>query len=79
MSSFTKYYCINVGRKIKQYRIMSGYTQEQLSEKLGMNLKYIGHIERFERTISTKNLIKLLEIFKIQPHDFFKFDEKYRW
>ncbi len=79
MSSFEKYYYENIGKKIRYYRIRANYTQEKLSEILELNEKYIGHIERSERCISNKVLIKLLKIFKIQPQEFFNFDEKYRF
>lgn len=77
MSSFKKFYYRNIGKKVRFYRKKYGYTQEQLSDILDLNLKYIGHIERSERCISNKVLIKLLELFKVQPVEFFDFDEVY--
>ena len=79
MSSFEEYYYRNIGKKIRQYRLKFNYTQEGLSQLLGLNEKYIGHVERFERYISNKVLISLLNIFKIQPSDFFDFEEKYKF
>lgn len=79
MSSFEEYFYYNISNKIRQYRIIFGYTQEQLSELLGKNLKYIGHIERQERKISQDALLQLMQIFKVQPTDFYNFDEKYIW
>ena len=73
MSSFEQYFYKKVGQKIKQYREERKLTQEQLSEILGLNYKYIGHIERCERKISTKILIKVMEFFQVQPKDFFNF------
>ena len=78
MSSFSDYYK-NIACKIRKYRTELGYTQEQLSEILGKNLKYIGHIERCERKISTTKLIELIDFFKVQPVDFYSFDEKFNW
>ncbi len=79
MSSFEEYYYQNIGAQIRKYRKSAGYTQEQLSEMLSKNYKYIGHIECGERQISNKMIIKLLECLKIQPKDFFKFNEIYHW
>lgn len=79
MSSFNKYFYQNVGKKIRKYRTERGLTQEKLSEMLNLNLKYIGHVERFERKISNSTLIKLMELWQIQPEDFFKFNNKYNW
>ena len=77
MSSFEDYYYKNVAKKIRFYRENNSLTQEELSDIIGKNIKYIGHIERCERYISNKMLIKLIEYFKIQPEDFFKFDDKF--
>lgn len=79
MSSFESFYHQNIGIKIRKYRTLSGDTQEELSAKLGKNEKYIGHIERCERKISNKILIKLLDMWKIQPKEFFSFDVDYNW
>ena len=79
MSSFEEYYFKNIGKKIRYYRLKIGYTQEELSELLGMNDKYIGHVERYERCISNKVLIRLLEVFKVQPKDFFQFDDDFNF
>lgn len=79
MSSFEDYYYKNVAKKIRFYREKNSITQEKLSDIIGKNIKYIGHIERCERYISNKMLIKLIEYFKIQPEDFFKFDDKFMY
>lgn len=79
MSSFEQYYYKNIGYTVRDYRIQKGLTQEQLSELLGCNLKYIGHIERCERKISNKMLIKFMDYFNIQPQNFFRFKEIYTW
>ncbi len=79
MSSFEEYYYKNVGKQVRKYRLAAGYTQEELSEILSKNDKYIGHIERCERKISTKVMVKLFDILKIQPSEFFAFETDYNW
>lgn len=79
MSCFEKYFYVHIGNKLRKYRLDNNLTQEELAELLGLNLKYIGHIERQERKISLKVLLKIIQFFKIQPEDFFKFDNKYNW
>lgn len=78
MSTFEDYYYANIAKRIREYRVAKGVSQEQLSEMLSKNMKYIGHIERCERKISNKVLINLLDMWKIQPADFFSFDD-YKW
>ena len=79
MSSFEDYFYKNLAKQVRKYRLERGYTQEKLSEILSKNLKYIGHIERCERKISNTMLIKLLEILKVQPVEFYSFNEQYKW
>lgn len=71
MSSFEEYYYRNIGKQIRKYRVERNISQEQLSEMLYKNLKYIGHIERCERKISNKVLIKILDMWEIQPSEIF--------
>ena len=79
MTNFEDYFYRNIAKQVKKYRLERGYTQEQLSEMLSKNLKYIGHIERCERKISNIVIINLLDIFKIQLSQFYSFDELYKW
>lgn len=79
MLSFEDYFYKNIAIQVRKYRLERGYTQEQLSEMLSKNSKYIGHIERCERKISNTMLIKLLEILKVQPVEFYTFYEPYKW
>lgn len=79
MSSFEEYFYKNIALQIRKYRIQKGFTQEQLSEMLSKNLKYIGHVERCERKISNTVIIKLLELLQIQPSEFYAFETPYEW
>lgn len=79
MSSFEDYYYKNIAEQIRKYRLKNGLTQEELSDMLSKNLKYIGHIERCERKISNTVIIKLLETLKIQPSEFYSFLQPYDW
>ena len=42
MSSFEDYYYKNIAEQIRKYRLKNGLTQEELSDMLSKNLKYIG-------------------------------------
>lgn len=79
MSSFEDYYYKNIAEQIRKYRLKNALTQEELSDMLSKNLKYIGHIERCERKISNTVIIKLLETLKIQPSEFYSFLQPYDW
>lgn len=47
------------GRRVQQQRKLAKMTQEQLSEKAGISLSFLGHIERGTRKASVDTLIKL--------------------
>lgn len=79
MSTFEQYFYKQVGQQVRKYRQLRGLTQEKLSELLGLNDKYIGHVERCERKMSYKVLIQLLDFFQVNPQEFFDFDELYVW
>lgn len=56
------------GKILREFRIKSGLTQEQLSEKLGISLKYISRIENGNNGIKTQTLIKYMNILGITPN-----------
>ena len=58
----------NFGKILKNYRLQSGLTQEQLSEKLGISLKYISRIETGKSGVKTQTLIKYMDILGICPN-----------
>lgn len=79
MSSFEDYYYKNIAKQVRKYREINGFTQEELSDKLSKNLKYIGHIERGERRMSNSMLIVFMETLKIQPSEFYAFEKYKEW
>lgn len=57
-----------LGKILKQYRIKNHLTQEQLSEKLDISLKYISRIENGNGGIKTQTLIKYMNTLGIEPN-----------
>lgn len=64
----------NFGNKLKYYRLMRGYTQEKLAEKLGIDAHYISDVECGLRNITFKTLSKLTTALEIEPFKLFVFD-----
>ena len=60
------------GKVLREFRIKKGLTQEQLSEKLGISLKYISRIENGYSGIKTQTLINYMNILGISPNTIFK-------
>lgn len=55
----------NLGDKVKEARVIKGYTQEELGEKIDSTGSYIGQIERGERNASMAKIIKIAEVLDI--------------
>jgi transcriptional regulator with XRE-family HTH domain len=60
-----------IGDAIRRYRKEASLTQETLAEKVHLNPKYIGEIERGEKIISIEALIRIANAVKVPVGDFF--------
>ena len=60
-----------LGKKIKQYRISQGFTQEKLSELVDISQKALSSIEVGENFVSAETLDRLLSAFDIMAEDLF--------
>lgn len=56
------------GNILREFRIKSGLTQEQISEQLGISLKYISRIENGNNGVKTQTLINYMNILGINPN-----------
>jgi transcriptional regulator with XRE-family HTH domain len=61
-----------IGDAIRSYRKRARLTQEKLAEKVDLNPKYIGEIERGEKIISIEALLRIAKAVKIPIRDFFR-------
>lgn len=62
----------NFGKLLREYRLKNNLTQEQLSEKLGISLKYISRIENGNNGVKTQTLINCMNILGITPGAIYK-------
>lgn len=76
MSTYEEKIYKNIGNNLRKYRTLRGISQEKLSEMLEVNNKFVGHVERFERYVSLKRLIKIAEILEIKLVDLIECEEK---
>ena len=62
-----------IGARIKEVRNKKGLTQEQLSEKMEINPKYLSSIERGNENPTLNTLIKLSESLEVDLGEIFGF------
>ena len=63
---------IKLGKNIKFFRECAGLTQEELAEKAGISLDYLGKIEVNINKPGLKTVFKLACALEISPAEFFK-------
>ena len=57
--------CVKFGNKLKYYRLMRGYTQEKLAEKLNVSIAFLSRIERGNSHINLKRLSEICDILGV--------------
>ena len=56
-----------LGERIRKQRHLLKWTQEQLAEKAGISLPFLGHIERGTRKASLETLVGICNALKVSP------------
>jgi transcriptional regulator with XRE-family HTH domain len=64
------------GDRVRALRTRSGLSQEALAAKAGIHRTYMGGVERGERNICLKNIIRLAEALAVHPRDLFGRQER---
>lgn len=60
---------IAFGRRLCQLRKAAGLTQEALADAAGLHWTYVGQIERGERNLTYKNVLKLARGLGVDPSE----------
>ena len=64
-----------VGQRIKTIRKNRKYTQEQLAELIGIEPQSLSYMETGKFSPSPDTLQKLGEVLKVQPYEFYYFEQ----
>ena len=56
-----------LGENVRDLRLKNRLTQEGLSEKCDMHRTYIGAIERGDRNVSLRNIIRIAKALSVTP------------
>lgn len=59
-----------LGRRIRAFRKLKGYTQKQLAEKIGVSVSVLGEIERGNRIPTEKILLDITRMLNIDFDEF---------
>jgi len=59
----------SLGARIASHRKALGWTQQELSERLGASRTAVSHLEAGLATPSERTVALLAGLFKIEPHD----------
>lgn len=57
------------GERVRTRRAELGWTQERLAEEVGLHFTYVGSVERGERNLSLKNILRLAVALGLDPAD----------
>ena len=62
---------LQVGKRIKELRMLIGMSQEGLALEAGLDRTYIASVERGRRNISIINLVKIWKALGVTGKEFF--------
>ncbi len=60
-----------IGKRIKQYRMLKGITQEQLAEQVDLSRNYISSIERGVSSLSIDKIVEIINALDCTADDIF--------
>jgi transcriptional regulator with XRE-family HTH domain len=60
---------VALGKRLAKAREKAGLTQEALAEASGLHWTYVGQVERGERNLTYKNVLKLARGLGIDPSE----------
>ena len=58
---------IQLGKRVRQQRLLNKLTQEQLAERAGISCAFVGHIERGEKKASIETVVALCNALDVTP------------
>ena len=58
-----------LGDRVRARRLELGLTQESLADRAAMHFTYIGSIERGQRNVSLRNIVRIAEALDLDPGD----------
>lgn len=69
-------FAIRFGARIRALRIAHNLSQERLAEMAEFHRTYVGMIERGEKNLTLRNIVKLASLFNITLSELFAYEVK---
>lgn len=63
----------NIGKRVREYRIKLGLTQEELADKSNIHYSFLGHIERGSKKASLETISKIADALSVPLYRLFEF------
>lgn len=63
---------VKFGMRVRELRVLSGYSQEEFASACGLDRSYVGSLERGERNVSLINIVKVSSALGVSPGELFK-------
>jgi len=58
---------VEFGRRVRERREKLGWSQMALADQVGLHFTYVSSVERGERNISLRNIVRLAEALAVDP------------
>ena len=65
--------CVQLGRRIRALRQKSGWTQFEMSERLGIDRSYLAEVETGKIEVYLRNLVLIAQAFGLKAWQLLKF------
>lgn len=63
-----------IGKRIKELRVMKGFSQEELAARVDIDRTYVNSVENGKRNISIVNIEKIVNALGFSFNEFFRSD-----
>ena len=63
---------LQFGRMLRKLRVRKGLSQERLAEIADLHRNYVGGIERGERNVGLRNIVRLARALGVNPSRLFR-------
>ena len=67
---------IKFGARLRELRKAAHLSQEKLAHQSDLDRSYVGQVERGERNVSLKNIVKLASALDVAPFELLKFPHR---